>query len=311
MKKNNTQYNINANLNPWAVTGFTDAEGCFYLIIRPKSSTKTQWGINLYFSIILNNKDKKLLEEIQHFFGVGSITEKTTRPEVQYSVTSIKDLEKIVNHFDNFPLISAKSSDYILWREAFEIIKSKEHLKLEGLHNLVGLKASLNLGLSDSLKGAFPQIIPVIRPNYIFQGIPDGNWLAGFTSGDGSLSVSTKNNKAYKTGKQIQLTYSINLHQRETDLIKGIRAFLLEDQETKYIYKDESRNKIQLVFNNLTIINEKIIPFFDKFPLIGAKANDYLFFKEIFYLMQNNEHLTELGLAKILAIREKMNNYNS
>jgi len=133
--------------------------------------------------------------------------------------------------------------------------------------------------------------------------------LAGFTSGDGSLSVSTKKNKAYKTGKQLQLTYSINLNQRDTELIKGIRAFLLGNQETKYIYKDVSRNKIQLAFNNLTIINEKLIPFFDKFPLIGAKANDYLFFKEIFFLMQNNEHLTELGLANILAIREKMNNY--
>jgi len=43
------------------------------------------------------------------------------------------------------------------------------------LHKIVALKASLNLGLSDYLKGAFPNISPVVRPNFIFQGIPDGN----------------------------------------------------------------------------------------------------------------------------------------
>jgi hypothetical protein len=36
---------------------------------------------------------------------------------------------------------------------------------------ILGLKTFLNLGLSEKLKEAFPNIIPVNRPEYIFKGI--------------------------------------------------------------------------------------------------------------------------------------------
>lgn len=35
-----------------------------------------------------------------------------------------------------------------------------EHKTLKGLLKIVSLKASLNLGLSDSLKAAYPNVIP-------------------------------------------------------------------------------------------------------------------------------------------------------
>lgn len=40
----------------------------------------------------------------------------------------------------------------------------KEHLTMDGLQAILNLRASLNLGLSDVLKTAFPQTIPVVRP---------------------------------------------------------------------------------------------------------------------------------------------------
>ena len=36
-----------------------------------------------------------------------------------------------------------------------------EHLTIEGLQKIVAIKASMNRGLSDKLKQAFPNIIPV------------------------------------------------------------------------------------------------------------------------------------------------------
>jgi len=75
---------------------------------------------------------------------------------VQYRVESIKDLQVIVDHFDKYPLISAKVADYILFKKAFYIIKLQEHLTKEGLLKLIGIKSSLNLGLNSNLKEAFP-----------------------------------------------------------------------------------------------------------------------------------------------------------
>lgn len=36
------------------------------------------------------------------------------------------------------------------------LIQNKEHLTIEGVNKIVAIKASMNLGLSDELKVAFP-----------------------------------------------------------------------------------------------------------------------------------------------------------
>jgi hypothetical protein len=80
-------------------------------------------------------------------------------------VTNIKDLTNvIIPHFDKYPLITQKQADYELFRQVVKIMNRKEHLTPDGLQQIVNLKASINLGLSEGLKAAFPDIIPVSRP---------------------------------------------------------------------------------------------------------------------------------------------------
>ena len=43
-------------------------------------------------------------------------------------------------------------------------MKRKGHLTPEGFRKIVALRASMNLGLSDKLKTAFPDVVPVERP---------------------------------------------------------------------------------------------------------------------------------------------------
>ena len=70
----------------------------------------------------------------------------------------------MINHFDKYPLKTQKKSDFELLKKAFYLISQKEHLTNEGLLKIVAIKASMNLGLSDDLKVAFPNIIPPERP---------------------------------------------------------------------------------------------------------------------------------------------------
>jgi hypothetical protein len=53
------------------------------------------------------------------------------------------------------------------------LIKQKEHLTQVGLEKILALKFNLNKGLSKELLEAFPNIIPVARPFYKFNGIPN------------------------------------------------------------------------------------------------------------------------------------------
>lgn len=52
----------------------------------------------------------------------------------------------------------------MLFKQAFNLVKSKEHLTLQGLQKIVNIKASINKGLSETLKAAFPNTILNSRP---------------------------------------------------------------------------------------------------------------------------------------------------
>jgi hypothetical protein len=63
-------------INPYFITGFTDAEGCFLINVRPMSRMKIGYSVELVFKIALHVKDKVLVENIRNYFHVGTVTYK-------------------------------------------------------------------------------------------------------------------------------------------------------------------------------------------------------------------------------------------
>jgi hypothetical protein len=105
--------------------------------------------------INLHKNDSVLLENIKLFFSnVGKIYKK--KESLSYAVESKKLLPVIIDHFEKYPLISQKRADYILFKQAVELILRGEHLTAEGLNKIVAIKASMNRGLPLDLKAAFP-----------------------------------------------------------------------------------------------------------------------------------------------------------
>jgi len=98
--------------------------------------------------------------------GVGNLLERNINGQqsIKYRIQSVKDLKVTLDHFDKYRLISQKRADYELFKQAVELMEQKEHLTEEGLAKIVALKASMNMGLSEELKAAFPKIIPIARP---------------------------------------------------------------------------------------------------------------------------------------------------
>jgi hypothetical protein len=153
-------------LNPYYLTGFTDAEVCFLINIQKRSDVLLGYSVSLSFKIKLHSKDKELLHKIFNFFNVGKIYIRKDG-YIEYNVNSIKDIEVIIEHFNNYPLITQKLSDYKIFKLVFEYIKSKKHLTKKGFIEILSLKASLNNGLTEELKRVFPNIVPSLRPQTI------------------------------------------------------------------------------------------------------------------------------------------------
>jgi hypothetical protein len=61
-------------------------------------------------------------------------------------------------------LLTQKAADYLLFKQGVKLFNNKAHLTVEGLNQLVNIKASMNLGLSDILKSEFASHTPVQRP---------------------------------------------------------------------------------------------------------------------------------------------------
>jgi hypothetical protein len=131
--------------------------------------------VKLYFGIMLHRKDRRLLEMIKdHFGGVGIISE-DNRGDVSYKVGSIQDIAIIIKHFDKYPLVTQKLADYLLFKQAFELMSRKEHLTVDPprFTKLIALRASMNLGLPDAFKALFPGVNPYEKPVIKGAQIPD------------------------------------------------------------------------------------------------------------------------------------------
>jgi hypothetical protein len=102
-------------------TGFTDAEGCFSVILSKRPNLK--WRIMVSFEINLHLKDISILHSIRDFFGVGTVYSSPNRSLCVYRVSKIDDLiNVIIPHFLNYPLLTQKYSDFVLWSKVVNII---------------------------------------------------------------------------------------------------------------------------------------------------------------------------------------------
>ena len=208
-----------------------------------------------------------MLEQIKVSLGVGSIYSHGS--QVQFSVRSLKELSRIINHFDKYPLITQKQADYLLFREVTLMLEGKEHLTTQGMAKVVALKASLNRGLSDELKVAFPNIIPASRLTIKSYCVSDPNWLAGFASGEGSFNISIRKSNTHLSGYQVHLKFTLTQHWRDEQLLISLVDYL----GCGKVYKDGETFQYQV--QKFTDHTEYIIPFFSKYPIIGVKAQDY------------------------------------
>lgn len=294
---------MNTKINPWYITGLVDAEGSFIVNIIKDNTRKSGYNILVYFSIALNNKDKALLDEIKSVFGVGNIFYNTNDKTYKLKVSKIDDINNvIIPFFKKYYLITQKRIDFELFTKIIEIINCKDHLVIEGLQNIVNIKASMNKGISDKIKQDFINTVAVSRPNFNVLTIPDSNWLSGFSEGESCFFVSIYKSSKSKLGSAVQLVFKITQHSRDIELLNCISKFLGCGRVEK-----RAGEACDFTVTSFKAFDEKIIPFFNSYPLFGSKALDLKDFRKVFNIMKVKGHLTEEGLIEIRKIKDSMN----
>nr|ATI20511.1 LAGLIDADG endonuclease [Juglanconis juglandina] len=170
-----------------------------------------------------------------------------------------------------------------------------------GLNKVISLRASMNKGLSFELLEAFPDIQPVQLPVVRNQKITDPEWIAGFTSGEGTFFVEVRK-RSDRPGYQIQLIFKVSQDVRDELLM----ASLIEYFNCGNIYKDKD-GIVSYRVQRFSDIENKIMPFFSKHLIGGVKYLDYLDWCKAVELVKNKDHQTEGGLDQLRLIKVGMN----
>ena len=162
------------------------------------------------------------------------------------------------------------------------------------------MKASMNLGLSESLQAAFQDIIPIPRP--VFKNLTiEPEWLAGFASAECCFFVNIFNSPTHKLKAGVQLEFSLTQHSRDELLMISLIEFFKCGNVQKY--NDACYYRI----GNLPGITENIIPLFKNYPILGEKSKDFSDFCDVSEMIKDKKHLTKEGLEQIRIKKAGMN----
>ena len=132
--------------------------------------------------------------------------------------------------------------------------------------------------------------------------VPDdlGNWVVGFVEGEGSFNVPIR--REHDRGLPWRVSLSFNVSQIGAEVPSLLRSVFgagtVRGRGDGVFYFEVTKPKE---------LEERVFPFFDRFPLRGPKRNDLAIFRQVAELIQSGRHRTTAGVQEALVLRGPMN----
>jgi len=120
-------------MDPYFISGLITGDGCFSISFDEKGS------ILFFLNISQSEASLVILQIVKDYFGVtANIVPRVTNTETGYTTygisTSSVELirERIIPHFDKYPVVGRKAAAYQTWRELFFRVQEGEHHTPQG-----------------------------------------------------------------------------------------------------------------------------------------------------------------------------------
>ncbi len=123
-----------------------------------------------------------------------------------------------------------------------------------------------------------------------------GNYIAGFVDGEGCFALKFRKETKYNRGKRngIRPTYfywdiefAIVLKKDDKDILEKIKNTL----DCGKLSESDKYNSIRYAVNDIIDLSNKILPFFQKYPLHAKKRFDFELWKEAVAIFKRNQRL--------------------
>ncbi len=135
----------------------------------------------------------------------------------------------------------------------------------------------------------------------VVEAIPSslGSFLSGFALGEGSFMIVCRKRADY--GRKWKLSAAFNVSQRDRAPLDLFYATLGCGS-----LRRAGNDGWYWEVNRLSDISGRIVPFFERFPLVGWKANDFRRFRSAVALL-NKPVVSDTDYVRIVQLRERMN----
>ena len=155
-------------------------------------------------------------------------------------------------------------------------------------------------------------IAPTKNSIYIKKGISysnksnkmDPNWITGFCDAESSFSIRVGKDESRFKNIRIAPIFSIELHEKDYNLLKEIQNFFVVGTIIKRIKKG-SPTAIYSV-QSISALKDIILPHFNQNNLLTQKKEDFRLFSLVVHMLYDNQHKNEEGLNKILSYKASM-----
>ena len=144
------------------ISGYVDGEGCFSVSFSKRDRLLIGWEVKPSFCVGQNYDRREVLDLMMSYFNSGHIRRDWSDRTLKYEVRKLDDLlNKVIPHFEKFPLKSAKQKDFLRFAEICRQMKSLEHHKIGGLRTI--LKNAYEMNGSSKRKLPLSTILKMVR----------------------------------------------------------------------------------------------------------------------------------------------------
>jgi hypothetical protein len=129
-------------------------------------------------------------------------------------------------------------------------------------------------------------------------------YIAGYVDGEGSFSVTVNRNPTSRFKLQLVPEFHVSQNGDRREVLDLIQKRL----DCGYIKRNGRKDQVMVfVVRRRQDLIMRVIPFFERTPLISSKQKDFETFATVVRAMAAGEHLEELGFGQMLKLGLSMN----
>ena len=132
------------------------------------------------------------------------------------------------------------------------------------------------------------------------------SYIAGYVDGEGSFHVAVQRNPTTSAGWQLVPEFRVSQNAERRQVLDLIRS-RLDCGRIRANHRGSADTSLVFVVRNRNDLLVKVIPFFERHPLLSAKQEEFVTFSAIVRAMARGEHLDRERFRSIRAIAVSMN----